>query len=168
MTESSIQDCLQPSLLDRLIDNAPTHTTEAPEQRVMNKDDIRNAVLRDLTWLFNTARSGGEIVSGKYPESSRSVLNYGLPIFSGQFASAVRRLGVEASIKQVIIDFEPRILPKTVDVELVFERSILDSHNRIGLYIRGMLWAQPTPVEFLLRTRLDLEAGRIALEDLTY
>ena len=168
MADHSLQERLQPSLLDRLIDDDPTHVKEAPELRVMSKEDIRRAVLRDLEWLFNTACLGGEVASGDYPEAEHSVINYGLPAFSGQFASAARRMGLESSIKQAIIDFEPRILPKTLDVELVFDRYILDSHNRMGLYIRGMLWAQPTPVEFLLRTRLDLEAGRIALEDLTH
>lgn len=168
MAESPLQDHLQPSLLDRLIDDAPMQTKEAPERQVMRKDDIRNAVLRDLEWLFNTARLGGEVTADRFPEAARSVINYGLPAFSGQFASALRRMGVEASIKQVILDFEPRILPKTLDVRLIFKGSLLNAHNRVGLYIRGLLWAQPAPIEFLLRTRLDLEAGRIALEDMTH
>jgi type VI secretion system protein ImpF len=47
------------------------------------------------------------------------------------------------------------------------EGSALDSHNRIGLRIRGMLWAQPVPLEFLMRSRIDLEEGRIEIEDMT-
>ncbi|RZI94154.1 MAG: type VI secretion system baseplate subunit TssE, partial [Variovorax sp.] len=42
------------------------------------------------------------------------------------------------------------------------------SHNRIGLQIRGMLWAQPVPLEFLMRSRIDLEEGRIEIEDLAH
>lgn len=47
------------------------------------------------------------------------------------------------------------------------EGSALDSHNRIGLTIRGMLWAQPVPLEFLMRSRIDLEEGRIEVEDVS-
>jgi type VI secretion system protein ImpF len=36
----------------------------------------------------------------------------------------------------------------------------------VGLEIRGMLWAQPVPMEFLLRSRIDLEEGRFTMEDL--
>ena len=168
MAELSVQELLQPSLLDRLIDDAPAHTKEPPERRVMSKESIRAAVLRDLGWLFNTTRLGGVLDSGDYPESAHSVLNYGLPTFSDQFASTVHHLGVESAIRQAIIDFEPRILPKTREVELVVEGSIMDTHNRMGLYIRGMLWAQPTPLEFLLRSSLDLEEGRITVEDLSH
>jgi type VI secretion system protein ImpF len=46
------------------------------------------------------------------------------------------------------------------------EGSALDSHNSIGLQIRGMLWAQPVPLEFLMRSRVDLEEGRIEIVDM--
>ena len=50
------QERLQPSLLDRLIDDEPEKTVEAPDQRVLSKARLRQAVLRDLAWLFNTTR----------------------------------------------------------------------------------------------------------------
>jgi type VI secretion system protein ImpF len=74
---------------------------------------------------------------------------------------------MEQALKNAILQFEPRILPRTLEVELVMEGSALDSHNRIGLRIRGMLWAQPVPLEFLMRSRIDLEEGRIEIEDMT-
>jgi type VI secretion system protein ImpF len=43
----------------------------------------------------------------------------------------------------------------------------MDSHNRVGLTIKGMLWAQPVPMEFLMRSRIDLEEGRFMVEDIT-
>ena len=95
------------------------------------------------------------------------MLNYGLPMLSGQFTSSVQRVSMEQALKNAILQFEPRILPRTLEVELVMEGSALDSHNRIGLRIRGMLWAQPVPLEFLMRSRIDLEEGRIEIEDMT-
>jgi type VI secretion system protein ImpF len=46
------------------------------------------------------------------------------------------------------------------------EGSALDSHNSIGLQIRGMLWAQPVPLELLVRTEIDLETGKVEIADL--
>ena len=43
--------------------------------------------------------------------------------------------------------------------------SLLDTHNLIEFEIRGQLWAQPVPLELLLRSRLDLEAGQVELLD---
>ena len=48
---------------------------------------------------------------------------------------------------------------------MVLEGYAMDSHNHVGLMIRGMLWAQPVPLEFLMRSRIDLEEGRFLLEE---
>ena len=41
------------------------------------------------------------------------------------------------------------------------------THNIIEFEIRGRLWAQPVPLELLLRTQLDLEAGQVVVHDAT-
>ena len=158
------QERLQPSLLDRLVDNAPDEKRESDEKRTLTKQALRQAVLRDLGWLFNATGYGLAMDDRQYPNAARSVINYGLPMLSGQFTSSLQRVSMEQALKNAIVQFEPRILPRTLEVELVMESSALDSHNRIGLHIRGMLWAQPVPMEFLMRSRIDLEEGRIEIE----
>jgi len=167
-TEIAAQERLQPSLLDRLVDHAPTETRESDDKRTLTKQALRQAVLRDLGWLFNATGYGFGDDEKRYPQAVRSVINYGLPMLSGQFTSSLQRVSMEQALKNAIVQFEPRILPRTLEVELVMESSALDSHNRIGLQIRGMLWAQPVPLEFLMRSRIDLEEGRIEIEDMTH
>lgn len=165
MAELTAQERLQPSLLDRLVDHAPGEQRESDDKRTLTRQALRQAVLRDLAWLFNA--TGEAVDERRHPHAARSVLNYGLPMLSGQFTSSIQRVSMEQALKNAIVQFEPRILPRTLEVELVMEGSVLDSHNCIGLSIRGMLWAQPVPLEFLLRSRIDLEEGRIEIEDLT-
>ena len=50
------QDRLQPALLDRLTDEEPDRKLEPREQRALSKARLRQAVLRDLAWLFNTVK----------------------------------------------------------------------------------------------------------------
>jgi len=166
MAEPVAQDRLQPSLLDRLVDEAPGELRESDDRRTLTRQALRQAVLRDLAWLFNATGHGLDFDDARYPHAARSVLNYGLPMLSGQFTSSVQRVSMEQALKNAILHFEPRILPRTLEVELVMEGSALDSHNRVGLQIRGMLWAQPVPLEFLMRSRIDLEEGRIEIEDM--
>ena len=167
MPELTAQERLQPSLLDRLVDWQPQQKLEPLEARVLTKQSLRAAVLRDLQWLFNCEAHGAEFDSGRYPHTADSVLNFGLPTLSGQYASSVQASVIEAGIKRAILRFEPRILPKTLEVELVSEQTSMNAHNRVSLLLRGMLWAQPIPIEFLLRSRIDLEEGRITVEDLS-
>lgn len=168
MAELTAQERLQPSLLDRLVDHAPTEKRESDDKRTLTRQALRQAVLRDLGWLFNATGYGLGLDDKRYPHAARSVLNYGLPMLSGQFTSSLQRVSMEQALKNAILQFEPRILPRTLEVELVMEGSALDSHNRIGLQIRGMLWAQPVPLEFLMRSRIDLEEGRIEIEDMSH
>ncbi|MES2533319.1 MAG: type VI secretion system baseplate subunit TssE [Pseudomonadota bacterium] len=161
MADASAQERLQPSLLDRLVDHAPGEQRESDDKRTLTRQALRQAVLRDLGWLFNATGQG--LDEKRHPHAARSVLNYGLPMLSGQFTSSVQRVSMEQALKNAILHFEPRILPRTLEVELVMEGSAMESHNRIGLQIRGMLWAQPVPLEFLMRSRVDLEEGRIEI-----
>jgi len=94
------------------------------------------------------------------------VINYGLPAHSGQMASSLEIADIERDLKQAILDFEPRILPETLEVKALVELSELDHHNVIGVKIQGQLWAQPVPLDLLIRTEIDLETGRVQLADL--
>jgi type VI secretion system protein ImpF len=102
-----------------------------------------------------------------HPLAARSVLNFGLPPLSGQLASRVDVGMLERSLRDAIARFEPRILAETLRVRALESRDVLDSHNVIAFEISGQLWAQPVPLELLLRTELDLEEGKVELRDLT-
>ena len=158
------RDRLQPALLDRLTDEAPASRVEADDRRVMSKNQLRQAVLRDLGWLLNSVQSLGREAEG-YSELGTSVLNFGLPALSGQLASKVDVSVLERAIRQAILRYEPRILPDTLAVRALETSSVLDTHNVIEFEISGHLWAQPVPLEILLRTQLDLEAGQVEVRD---
>ena len=164
MATPDIHDRLQPALLDRLTDTAPTERSEPEDRRVMSKTQLRQAVLRDLAWLFN-AGQGHAGWAETHPAIAGSVLNFGLPPLSGKRVSKLDIGQLERLIKRAILDFEPRILPDTLDVRALESVSVLEMHNRIDFEIRGHLWAQPVPLEILLRTKLDLEAGQVEVRD---
>jgi type VI secretion system protein ImpF len=160
------QDRLQPALLDRLTDEEPEKTREPRGQRVLSKSQMRQAVLRDLAWLFNATRLEADTDLSRAPYARRSVINFGLPALSGKPASSLEITDLERAVRQAILDFEPRILPETLEVRAVVESRHLDHHNVIGVEIHGRLWAQPVPLEMLIRTEIDLETGKVQIADL--
>ena len=163
-TQLEPRERLSPALLDRLTDDAPGDRLEAETQRVMNKAQLRQAVLRDLSWLFNATQPPAHIAE-TYPALAGSVLNFGLPALSGQLASKVDISQIERAIRDCILRFEPRLLEESLQVRALEASSVLDTHNMIEFEIIGHLWAQPVPLEILLRTRLDLEAGLVEVRD---
>ncbi|MBC7944047.1 MAG: type VI secretion system baseplate subunit TssE [Burkholderiales bacterium] len=166
MAELMPQERLQPALLDRLTDEQPEKKLETREERVITKTRLRQAVLRDLTWLMNATRLGSSQDFSGCSLAERSVINFGLPSLSGETASSLDVIELERSLKQAILDFEPRIIASTLNLETIVSDSQLDRHNIISVQIRGHLWAQPIPLELLLRTEVDLETGKVEVRDL--
>ena len=166
MAELQSRDRLQPSLLDRLTDHQPLASHEAVEERVLSRPQLRAAVLRDLSWLFNATRPQPEPASsrrdeielwGRYPDACSSVLNFGMPAFAGSTKSSLDKAAMETAIKQAITMFEPRIDAKSLSVRIQIE--LKNHHNTLLLTIRGHIWAQPLPLELLLTADVDLETG---------
>ena len=160
------EERLQPALLDRLTDDEPDKKVESRESRVFSKRRLRDAVLRDLAWLFNATQLEAVDDLARMPLVRRSVLNFGLPALSGQAASSLDIGDLAKAIREAIITFEPRILPSTLEIKTLIEAGQLDHHNVIGVEIRAHLWAQPVPLEFLVRTEIDLETGNVHITDL--
>jgi type VI secretion system protein ImpF len=85
---------------------------------------------------------------------------------SGKTAASLEVIDLERAIRQAILEFEPRILPGSLQVKAIVELNHLDHHNVIGIEIQGHLWAQPIPLELLIRTEIDLETGKVRVADL--
>jgi type VI secretion system protein ImpF len=161
----SNRDRINPSLLDRLTDEAPENATARGGS--LSLSELRRSVLRDLNWLFNSSQILHGAQAESWPQVRNSVLNYGLPPLSGLTASGLDVVQLERTLRQAIIDFEPRILPDSVSVKAEVTRESLDHHNVVSLKIEAVLWAQPVPVELLLRTQLDLESGQNRVDEST-
>jgi type VI secretion system protein ImpF len=163
MAETLARDRLYPSLLDRLIDEDPSRKTEPRENRSMTNNRLREAVLRDLNWLFNATQNTTEL--DDHPEVRRSVLNFGLPAISGRPASSLDLDDLAQALREALIFFEPRLVPHTVRVYA--EPQSESRHNIISFRMEGQLWAQPIPLEIFMRTDMDLESGQTQVVETT-
>jgi type VI secretion system protein ImpF len=164
MAELLPQERLQPSLLDRLSDDAPESREETRDKRVLNLAQLRAGVMRDVAWLLNTVHLQCSQDLTAYPEVARSTVNYGIPDLAG--SSAVGRHGqtLERAVRQALLDFEPRILADSLKVTVQVQPEHMNRHAMIFI-IEGDLWAQPVPLSLYLKTELDLETGAVTVAD---
>lgn len=164
MGERAARARLQPSLLDRLSDDAPGILHDGLDQRVLSAQALRKAVIRDLESLLNaTGLTAGQDMDS-YPLAARSVLNFGVPAWSGTTASGVDAGEVARRIRQAIWDFEPRIVCNSLQVRVRGAASAY-TPNQIMFDIDGELWGHPMPERLFLSTALDLERGAMELFD---
>ncbi|MEM0925084.1 MAG: type VI secretion system baseplate subunit TssE [Planctomycetota bacterium] len=164
MPELNTQEHLFPSLLDRLSDDNPRKQRESRDRRVFSIHKLRSAVLRDLAWLLNTCHLAATENLLDVPLVEKSVLNYGIPDLTGKTISGLEVIDVQRTIRKAIIDFEPRILPETLEVRGNVDRDAVSS-NSLTFEIEGELWSRPIPERLFLRTELDLETGSVNINE---
>jgi type VI secretion system protein ImpF len=170
MAEFSARDALQPALLDRLIDDAPSQRVESRDERIITRSKLRACVLRDLAWLFNTTAPASDVEVGdetvpmsSWPHVRETVLNYGLPALSGKLLSGLDLSRLEQAMREAILAFEPRILAHSLEVHGFPPQDRANHHNVLTFEIRGQLWAQPYPLELLIKTDVNLESGEVRM-----
>lgn len=164
MAELSFSERLQPSLLDRLTDEAPEQREEARSRRVISLNRLRHLVRRDLAWLLNAGHMEPLVDLEPYPAVRESVLNYGIPDLSGTAVADLDREEIERIIKNALLTYEPRILARSLRVRADVSADRMNQ-NAIVFEIEGQLWAQPMPTELFLKTEIDLETGQVEVRD---
>jgi len=164
MGELSSRERLQPSLLDRLTDDAPDHKRESLDQQSLSMQQLRRAVLRDLAWLLNTTNLVATDDLDGAPLAAKSTINFGIPSFAGLIGTARKVGSLEAGIAEAIRAFEPRIRADSLKVRL---RPAQDSQPSAALTfeIQGELWAQPVPQQLFLETMIELETRMAVVTD---
>lgn len=136
---------------------------------VVTADVLREAVRRDLEELFGMERLQARFlwsdmergatedlqdVLADYPHVCRSVLNYGVPSFSGRRAKDFDPEVLGRELKEVVATFEPRLKRDTI-------RVTVDTGGRGGLKVKieGVLMLSPVPERLRLSTTINLDNG---------
>jgi len=164
MAELTNQDRLQPSLLDRLIDNEPDQSQESRTQQVLSVRQLRTSVIRDLVWLLNTGNLEEIISLDDLKQVKSSVLNYGMRGLTGYTASTLNTHEIERQLRQAILAFEPRILRNSLKVSIAINEEDMNQ-NTVQFEIEGDLWAQPLPLRLFMKTEIDLETGGVNISE---
>ncbi|MEP5761887.1 MAG: type VI secretion system baseplate subunit TssE [Litoreibacter sp.] len=139
---------------------------------VMDSKALREAVRRDIEMLFNIERMETELMLSDaehlrfdtpaelltdFPLVRSSVLNYGVPSFSGRRGSDFDKDVLEREIRQVLHAFEPRLKKNSVRVKV-----IIDPKTGMRIDIDGVLSLSPVPERLRLSTSIDLDNGNAA------
>lgn len=137
---------------------------ESPERRAMSMGRLREAVLRDLRWLFNASGIDDVVDLQHLPEVRRSVLNFGLRSLAGRPVSSIDPGEVSRRIRDAIVYFEPRLSAVKVVPEV---REDAAEGMTLSFMVEAELWGQPVAQQLSLRTSIDVENGDVAVTDRT-
>ena len=137
---------------------------------VVSAHVLREAVRRDIEALFNTERfEASPLLSDleaeqatdnppsleDFPEVRRSVVNYGVPSFSGRSSRDFDRETLAREIRAVLATFEPRLKDSATKVTV----TLGDKSMGLKIEIDAVLIMTPTPERMRLRTMINLDNG---------
>jgi len=152
-----------PTLFDRLCDDAPSESVEAPQAYASSRSQMREIIQRDLALLLNTTDQGDLINAQAHPHAARSTINFGVPALAGGYLSEKKWADIESMIRKAITTFEPRLIPDTLVVRPLLKDQHSAHYNVLIFEISGHIQMQPYPMEFTVQSNVDLETNRIEL-----
>jgi type VI secretion system protein ImpF len=134
------EQALQASVLDRLLDDDPAHST------VHSLMGLQSGMRRDLEALLNTHQYC-KALPRELDQLGESLLDYGMPHFLGlSMASVPAREQFRVSVETVIHRFEPRL--KQVRVILLENTDNLDRTLRFRIEALMVVAPELEPVCF--------------------
>lgn len=156
----------------RLLDTTLARTRLEDSGIVVTSDVLREAVRRDIEMLFNIERlqadytlTDRELMTttdtaqllADFPQVRTSVVNYGVPSFSGRSSSDFDPDALARELKQVLNVYEPRLKRDSV-------RVTVETGDKTGVRIQidGVLMLSPVPERLRLSTTIDLDNGQAA------
>jgi type VI secretion system protein ImpF len=150
---------LAPSVLDRLLDDDPAVSVEAPRNRTQLLGDLKQSVRRDLEDLLNTRRRNLVLPAG-LKELGTSLVAYGVPDFSGAGpATAKDRDAFCRQVEAVIRANEPRLLRVAVELAATPEQA----DRTLRFRIEALLRADPAPEPVTFDTALEAATNQFAV-----
>jgi type VI secretion system protein ImpF len=143
------------SVLDRLIDNDPKRTSEAPPSAAQSLRELKTSLRRDIEWLLNTRRGIEDAPPGS-SELERSLHVYGLPDVCSLSLNAPQEYNrLARTMETALATFEPRLRGIRVTPAVSADKT----SRVLRFQIEGVLRLEPVPEHVTFDTVLELTSG---------
>ncbi len=151
---------ITPSVLDRLLDDEPGASQEAPASRQKTLRQLKDAVKRDLEWLLNTRQLVGGIPP-ELPETCNSLAAYGLPDFTNINAKSQKdQVAMRRTIEMAISLGEPRLEDVVVTITEMKRTDLV-----LRFHIAAKLRVEPAPEPVTFDTVLQMGSGQYEVKE---
>lgn len=122
---------------------------------------LREHIQADLTALMNTTRLDAAVDLEDYPHVRGSILNYGCRDLGGVGIVGLKRREIADSIRQSLIDYEPRLIPDSIRIKL--ENATGDARQFLHFSITAELMGDPVDIPMDFTADVDVGAGKLKL-----
>ncbi len=130
----------------------------------VDEGELRRHLSIDLDNLMNTIRLDAIIPLDNYPYVARSVLNFGFKDMSSLSRSRQTETKIAASIRQSLIDHEPRLIPESIEINISASKD--SNTQRVSYEVVAEMAADPVDIPLDFVAEVDLGAGKMKMKRL--
>ncbi|MGH1369532.1 MAG: type VI secretion system baseplate subunit TssE [Maritimibacter sp.] len=127
----------------------------------VSEDELRRLLQDDLASLMNTVQLDAATPLEDAEHVKHSILNYGFRDLSSVAAKNLTSPAIIASIRQSLIDHEPRLIPSSINVQLKNDEGGVN--QRLALHIEAEMMGDPVDVPLDFDAEVDLGAGKLSM-----
>lgn len=136
----------------------------ATKRRSLSDSELKRLMSLDLESLLNTINleSADPELVHDLPYVKKSILNYGMPDLANKTVDETLRIdAIRDDLRRVILDYEPRLLPKTLEITRDLEN---ETDLSIRFVVRSDMRADPVPTSVEFVTEVELQSGDILVQ----
>ncbi len=145
-------------------DGEVTETRSIDFREAVSEDQLRHHIEADLNALMNTIRLDSAVSMKDAPHVASSILNYGFRDLSSVTLRDLNSASIRDSIKQSLIDHEPRLVPDSIEVTV--KRGEGGKDQRMNLFVSADLMGDPVDIPLDFDAEVDLGAGKLRMSKL--
>lgn len=139
---------------------AEVHARSSARRIGVDETVLREHVREHLATLMNSIRLDAIEPLEDYPETRASVLNYGFQDLSNLSRNEITGAEISRSIKQSLMNHEPRLVPGSIEVQV---KTTGDIQQRVSVFVTADLIADPADIPIEFEADVDTDAGKVSL-----
>ena len=149
---------------DKKEDGETTVTRQIDFRDGVDELQLRRHIEADLNALMNTIRLDAASPLDDAPHVAASILNYGFRDLSSVTLRDLHSASIRDSIRQSLINYEPRLVPETIEVQV--KKGEGSNDQRMELYVTADLMGDPVDIPLDFDAEVDLGAGKMRMHNL--
>lgn len=130
----------------------------------VSENQLRAHLEADLNALLNTIQLGSAVSLDDSPHVKNSIVNYGFRDLSGISAAEINTPKMVDTIRQSLLNFEPRLMSESIDVSVVGGEG--NSKQRLTISVSAELMGDPVDIPLDFDAEVDLGAGKLKMSKL--
>ncbi|WP_298294586.1 type VI secretion system baseplate subunit TssE [uncultured Litoreibacter sp.] len=130
----------------------------------VDESELRRHLNADLNNLMNTIRLDATVELEDHPRVEKSVLNFGFADMSSLTQSHLTDQKIATSIRESLINHEPRLIPESIEVVIRKDDRALT--QQVAFDISAEMVADPVDIPLDFVAEVDLGAGKMVMKRL--